>query len=274
MKKFIFINKANLIFVLLSLFSTIILLGTDFIWSNNTQWIHNGSDFTSPQTGWHFFKNDYWRFPLGNNPNYGDEVGSSIVFSDSIPILALLFKSINSILPKTFQYFSFWYLVCFYLQLFFSYKILKHFTKSEYFSILGSLFFLSAPIFIYRIGINPSLSGQWILLLTLYLAITKTLEQTKIIWILLLILSSLIHFYFTVTISLVFGTIRIFNFFEKKEKFFQLINSFIITFVPLILVMYIIGYFEIRALDVLALGFGNFKLNLLSFFHQCITKDF
>ena len=40
-------------------------------------------------------KNDFWRFPLGSNPNFGDEFGNSIIFSDSIPILAFFFKFIS-----------------------------------------------------------------------------------------------------------------------------------------------------------------------------------
>ena len=34
----------------------------------------------------------------------------------------------------------------------------------------------------------------------------------------------------------------------------------------LILLMYSIGYFEVRIVDTLAVGFGVYKLNLLSFF--------
>jgi hypothetical protein len=57
------------------------------------------------QLGWYFFQNDIWRFPLGSNPNYGEEIASSIVYTDSIPILAFLFKSIRSLIPGNFQYF-------------------------------------------------------------------------------------------------------------------------------------------------------------------------
>ena len=120
MKKLIFINKINLLFILISLFTTFIILGTYFINISNTRWIHNvGSDVSPSHVGWFFFKNDVWRFPLGINPNYGDEIGSSIIYSDSIPILALFFKLIGSILPENFQYFSIWFLICFFFTVIF-----------------------------------------------------------------------------------------------------------------------------------------------------------
>lgn len=45
--------------------------------------------------GWLSFANDQWRWPLGSNPNLGWERANSIVFTDSWPGLALIFKAVN-----------------------------------------------------------------------------------------------------------------------------------------------------------------------------------
>ena len=91
MRKFI-LNKTNFFILLISLITAITILGTDFFLIANTQWIHAiSSDIAGQHSGWIFFKNDIWRFPLGSNPNFGDEFGNSIIFSDSIPILAFFF---------------------------------------------------------------------------------------------------------------------------------------------------------------------------------------
>ncbi len=213
-----------------------------------------------------FFKNDIWRFPLGSNPNYGDEFGNSIVFTDLVPIFALFFKLLKSLIPGNFQYFSFWYLICFYLQLFFSFKILKKFTNSVSFSLIGSLFFLITPIFIYRIDYHAGLSGQWILLFALYLGLTHKIDKSQLSWIFLVTLSSLIFLYFTVVIIAVYSVLRIFNFYFKKENLIKVIKDFFIISSVLLLTLYIAGYFEIRVADSLNLGFGKYKLNLLSIF--------
>ena len=162
MKNFLFNNRINILFLFISLFFLVGVLGIENISFKSTKWLYDTNDAAHHQLGWHFFKNDIWRFPLGNNPNYGDEIGNSIVYTDSIPILALFFKLFKSFIPGNFQYFSFWYLICIYLQLFFSFKILKKFTNSVPHSLIGSLFFLIAPIFVYSENIASAIAGQWI----------------------------------------------------------------------------------------------------------------
>ena len=177
------------------------MLGVENISFQSTKWLHTIEKFNRDpalyQTAWYFFFNDVWRFPLGSNPNYGEELGSSFVFADAIPILALFFKSLKSFIPGNFQYFSFWYLICFYFQLFFSYKILKKFTESTSYSFIGSLFFLISPIFIYRVDYHVGVAGQWVLIYALYLSLVDKIDKYKFSWMFLHILSSLIHFYFT-----------------------------------------------------------------------------
>ena len=110
MKNFFFDSKINFLFLFISFIFLVAVIGIDNINFQNTGWLYKGNDSTTIQLGWYFFLNDDWRFPLGSNPNYGEELGSSIVFSDSIPILALFFKLFKSFIPGNFQYFSFWFL--------------------------------------------------------------------------------------------------------------------------------------------------------------------
>jgi len=244
--------KNNIFFLFISVGLTVALLGVEYIPITKTAWLHNGSDITQLQSGWHFFKNDIWRFPLGINPNYGGNFSNSIVFSDAIPLLALFFKLLSPILPENFQYLSIWYFLCFFLKLFFSFKIIKEFTQNDNYSLIASLFFSISPIFIYRMGWHPALAGQWILLFALYLGLTKEIKKNIFTWIFLICLSSLIHFYFTVIISIVFAFLKIFSFFSKKENLISLIKDFSITLIALTVVMYMVGYFEVRAVDTIA----------------------
>ena len=200
MKKFLFDNKINFLFLFISFLALAAVVGMENISFQSTEWLHNGGDNSMQHTAWYFFKNDIWRFPIGSNPNYGDELGSSIVFTDSIPIFALFFKLFKFFISGNFQYFSLWYLICFYLQLFFSFKILKKFTNSDTYSFIGSIFFLIAPILLFKIHLSFSLVGQWILLFTLYLGLTTKVDETKLPWIFIIILSLLIIYTFTVMI--------------------------------------------------------------------------
>ena len=269
-----FLNDSiNLVFIIIASFCTLIIFGFDFIKITNTGWIHHSSsDLAQSHIGWYFFKNDIWRFPFGSNPNYGSEFGNSIIFSDSIPILALFFKLLSPLMPNNFHYFSIWYFLCFLLQIYFSYKIVFYFTKSKNFSLISSLFFLIAPIFILRMSLHPALAGHWLLLFTLYLCLVKNHNDSKLNWIFLISLSCLVHWYFTVIISITFITYTLLNYLINKKNFFKIVKDFLLTFLTLLFVMYIVGYFEVRAVDGLGIGYGELKLNLLSIFDPAIAE--
>ncbi len=266
MKSFFLNNKVNFIFFVIAFFCLILVAGLENLSFQSVRWLHDGNESAYNQLGWHFFKNDIWRFPLGNNPNYGGEFSSSIVYTDSIPILALFFKLTKIFFTENFQYFSFWYLICFYFQLFFSFKILKKFTESTSYSFVGSLFFLISPIFIYRVDYHVGVAGQWVLIYALYLSLVDKIDKYKFSWMFLHILSSLIHFYFTGMIFAVYAILKIFTFFSEKQKFLKLVKDFAIIIIPTFITLYVIGYFEIRMADSIGLGFGDYKLNLLSIF--------
>ena len=82
MKKFFFNNRINFLFLIISFVCLIGVLGMENIFFHSTKWLYGLNDSSMFQLGWYFFKNDIWRFPLGSNPNYGDELGLSIVFSE------------------------------------------------------------------------------------------------------------------------------------------------------------------------------------------------
>ena len=112
-----------IVYILISTILTSMFNGFENISPFNTKWLFYGNDMSSHQTGWFFFKNDIWRFPLGSNPNFGDQIGNSIIYSDSIPLFAIFFKLFNFMLPDKFQYFSFWFIICFFLQGFLSFLL-------------------------------------------------------------------------------------------------------------------------------------------------------
>ena len=274
MKKLFFDNKINVLFLSISFLFLTAFIGIENIPFQNTKWLHIGNDTAMHQLGWHFFKNDIWRFPFGINPTYGDESASSIVFSVSIPIFALFFKLFKLFIPENFQYFSFWLFICFYLQLFFSFKILKKFTNSDLYSVIVSFFFLIAPIIIFRLYIGHSiLAGHWILLVALYLGLTRKIEESKWVWIFLIILSSLIIYQFLIIILAVYSLLRIFNLKFDKKNIFKFIKDFFIIAVLLLFTLYIVGYFEVRMVDTMAMGFGDYKLNLLNIFDSTSSFD-
>ncbi len=255
--------------VLLSIFLTLFILGLKNISFTNNNWL-SSIDMTQDLVSWYYFKNDVWRFPIGMNPNYGIDVGNSIVFTGAVPILAIIFKIFKFILPQDFHFFNIWYFICFFLQSFVSFCIVKHFTKNTTYAFIASLFFLTSPIFISRIVTHMSLAAHWIILLSFFIEIVFKNKNKLIYWTLLIAISSLIHFTLTIIISIIFVVFSLNRLMENKNIkhfFFEMIFTFSVLF----FIMYVLGYFKIPITDSLGFGYGYYKLNLISIFNPQIV---
>ena len=86
-------------------------------------------------------------------------------------------------------------------------------------------------------------------------------------------LTSLIHFYFTFINLIIFNTIKIFSLIKKKISLKEYFSTILICHSYLIILMFLVGYFEVRIIDTFALGFGTYKLNLLSIFDSTISHE-
>lgn len=91
--------------ILLGLGAFLIISGGKIVNPEYIDWLLMEGDPATHWLGWQFFRNSpLFQWPIGANPNYGLELGSSVVFTDSIPLLAFFFKPLNPFLPETFQY--------------------------------------------------------------------------------------------------------------------------------------------------------------------------
>ena len=263
------IYKIGFLYTLTSILLTYTILGSGNILPTSDDWMLHG-DAAQSFIIWKYFFNDVWRFPIGLNPNYGLGQGSSIIYSGTIPLLSIFFKLIKSLLPSNFHHFSIWIFLCFLLQSLFSYLLIKRFTKDDAYALIGSIFFITAPLFINTVSIHIALSGQWIILLSFYIQSMVNNKKT-IYWIFIILLSSLIQLYFTAMLYLMYS---IFKFDEllKNKNFFNFIKELLVPIFFLLPLMYILGYFSFPLQNVLGHGFGYYKLNLLSLFNPWSTN--
>ena len=262
MKKF-YLSTYHFLFLIISIISWVYLLGFDYIKPTNVTWLNSG-DLSTYQLGWEYFRDDKWRFPIGLNPNYGIYSDSNIIYSDSIPIFAIFFKLFNFLLPEKFQYFSIWILLCIYLQILFSYKIIYIGTGNKLFSFLGSLFFLTASIFIHRSGIHLSLFGQWLILCGIYIEISEN-GKKDFLRLIVLLLSLLVHFYFFLMLIILIFFQDFYKVFFLRKSFTKILKKLIFTIIVSIALMYTVGYFSINLDDGLGWGYGYYNFNLNSF---------
>jgi len=146
--------------ILLGFVTFFSIIGDKILRPTYTDWLMAmGGDPAQDWLGWQFFRyTPLLQWPIGANPNWGLDIGSSIVFTDSIPLLAFIFKLLNTLLPDTFQYCGIWILICFLLQSFFAWKLLSlfslkingcHSSEAYFFHSLLYFYFDCTPIMPY-----------------------------------------------------------------------------------------------------------------------------
>ncbi len=158
------------------------------------RWLLDG-DPAQHFLGWHFFRDEAWQWPPGRLWAFGEAMGSSIVFTDSVPLLALLLKPISAWLPEHFQYAGLWVLLAYVLTAGFAWRCGWLATGRAEAGLLLALFALLSPMIAWRVGGHFALSAQWII----WWALAEYLEPgPRIAWWrrgLLLAVAALVHAY-------------------------------------------------------------------------------
>jgi hypothetical protein len=224
----------------------------------------SGGDPIQHYIGWNFFRHgDLLQFPIGLNTKYGEAIGSSIVFSDSIPLLAIPFKFLRSLLPAQFQYFGIWIALCFALQALFAWRILSLFTDGIAVRAIGTSLLTLSPPMLWRLLGHEALVGHWILLAGLYLYLRKF--ATPFQWIVLLCIAALVHPYL-LAMSLGLWTADRWRACVAQEvtKTSLAVESGL-AFLLLAGTMISAGYFSVQGVG--SEGYGYYRFNITSPLH-------
>ena len=248
--------------ILLGFAAFLLITGGHILRPTYTDWLMEGDDPATHWLGWQFFRHSsLFQWPIGANPNYGIDIGSSIVFTDSIPLLAFIFKPLNVFLPDTFQYLGLWILICFSLQSYFGWKLLTLFTQDEWLPLIGSVFFTLAPACLWRLHGHYALFGHWVLLAALYFYFTKNFSIFR--WLGLLAAVTLIHAYLLVMVFVIYSGDLIQRCWLKQTAIVKTVSNFFVVSICIAIIMWAAGYFMVGTSVGIA-GFGLYRMNLLS----------
>nr|WP_308545436.1 DUF6311 domain-containing protein [uncultured Lachnoclostridium sp.] len=272
-------NNMLILFIvgsILGFLSFLYVYGFDVLRVQNDDWLMKGGDLSQHYLGWKFYRESNWSFPLGliENLVYPNKV--SIMYTDSIPLFAIIFKIFSPILPRTFQYFGIWGAFCFALQGGISAIIVKKFTNSYILPVLSSLFFIFSPVVLQRMFAHTALAGHWIILLTIAICLYKeffnTFRKNLLIWTFLLSLAVTIHMYF-VPIILAF---MVFYFIKDYIETKKMKDSLIIIGTAILfalVTMYMLGAFYGNS-DIVQPGLGIYSANINTLFNSRGTSKF
>lgn len=248
--------------VVLGVLAFLFVVGPRVLLPTNIAWLANG-DPSQHFLGWQFFRNSPWQIPVGLNYNFGLDLKNSIVFTDSNPILAFIFKPLSPFLPKVFQYFGFWLLICFILQSWFGWKLATLISKNKLICLLSSGIFLFSPIFLNRLTVHLSLSGHFLVLAALYLSLRSNQGKRTCFWALTLSITALTHAYLLLMVLIIWASDLVNRLIKKNNSLSKSIIEFFIVLLITLILCWQAGYFSVSGGSV-ANGYGIYRMNILS----------
>lgn len=247
--------------VLIGLTFFMLVVGIKGLDVTNVSFLMTG-DAAQHWLGWEFFRHTpALQWPLGKIYPYGIELHNSIVYTDSIPIMAMLFKPFSAFLPAYFQYTGIWLLICFCLQGYFAFKLIHRLTGNNAYSLVASCIFLTSASLLARSGVHFALTGHWLLLYAIYLYFDKKIIFTS--WVIILAITSWVHAYLLAMVLVVWAVKIVDSFVKEQISIKAGAIQVGATLIILYIAMYAIGYFTISG-GFLSDGFGYYKLNLNS----------
>ncbi len=231
-----------------------------------------GVDPFKDYVGWMFFRNGSWTFPIGLNPTYGLDFSNSIVFSDSIPLVAFVFKAIRFALPETFQYLGIWTLICFVLQAYFAWLVIGLMTKNRWLKVFACLILVFSPPMLWRVNQHTALVAHFMILAAFYLIFSPGQASKRwnkgVLWGLLLSAAVLTHFSLFVMVAALWLANLIDQItFAKAQRLTQVKNACLQLVCLGLLIAFLMwqaGYFAVSSSSGSLGGYGFFRMNLLS----------
>ena len=242
------------------------------------RWLYWGDPSTS-YLGWQYFrKTPLFQFPIGASPNYGVGFASSIMYTDSVPLIAIPLKYVSFLLPNEFQYFGIWILAALILQSWFAWKIISRFISNTALALFGVVLFTNAPILIYRMVHEGSghigFIGQFLILWSLHLYFERVSSIKR--WLALLGISPLVCLGLVPMVFVVFlGWLLqrlIQNSISVLKRSLQVLAELLSGVVITIGVMWISGALMVS--DPSDSGFGTYRTSLTSLFDPKVNNAF
>lgn len=263
-------NMIYCIAALLGAVSFMLLYGVHVLNPFYTDWLITGGDLNQHYLGWEYFRKSDWFFPIGLTDQIAHPVKTSIIYTDSIPLFAVIFKLLTSGIDGRFQYFGLWGMLCFMLQGYFAARILQHWLKDKWQVVLGSLFFIWSPTVIFRMYYHTALAAHWLILISIYLWVVhkenyQKLLKTSLQWGIVGALIASIHLYFVPMCGAVLGGYILFSFVEERKIKIRYIVPGIAFVAGLFGNVALLGGFSSNVLSGSSDGLGYYSFNLNGF---------
>ena len=219
-KAFLQKHRWSLTGALLGALVFLILYGVRVLDPTCVDWILNNAspDPAQHYLGWVFYRRSGWHLPyLGANYSAIYPYRTSILYTDSIPLLAVLGKLLGGVLPARFQYLGLWGLFCYAMQGGLAQALIARVggvrpgnTAKNWASVLGAGVLVLFPALNIRMFAHTALAANWLVLLALWLWLCAEQSENRptaaklcLWWGILGLLCAGIHLYYLPMVGMV-----------------------------------------------------------------------
>ena len=219
-KAFLQKHRWSLTGALLGALVFLILYGVRVLDPTCVDWILNNPspDPAQHYLGWVFYRRSGWHLPyLGANYSAIYPYRTSILYTDSIPLLAVLGKLLGGALPARFQYLGLWGLFCYAMQGGLAQALIARIggvrpgdTAKGWASVLGAGVLVLFPALNIRMFAHTALASNWLVLLALWLWLCAERSENRpataklcLWWGILGLLCAGIHLYYLPMVGMV-----------------------------------------------------------------------
>ena len=165
-------SSAGIIFLIgfiTGAFLFILTYGVNVLDVTNDGWIFRVSDVDLHQhyIGWCHFRKSPWFFPLGLMDSLSYPYKMSILWTDSIPLFAIVFKLFRDFLPETFQYFGLYGFISFSLTGGTAALLIYKLCRNPLFAVLSVPFIAESFAMLQRMFYHTSLTAHYLIIIPL-----------------------------------------------------------------------------------------------------------
>lgn len=182
-------------------------------------WLLTEGDPGQHYLGFALYRNSPFKFNFGLTNAVAYPFNTSVIFTDSIPLMAVPCKLIGKFTDAQFQYFGIWALLCFILMGVLSCYLLSRYIDDPVLLVLSSLLITISPCMLKRIFWHTSLGSHFLIIIGFILIayrkeLCDTLTRTMQWWALLGCLCSFVHIYFLAMDSILLAAFVCFSIFD------------------------------------------------------------
>ena len=254
--------------IVIGIFYALLIMSPEFVFAKSDYWLYPFGDRITNMIGSIYFFNQGWHFPILSVHDMAIPEGGNIVYTDSIPIIAIITKIIFSCWSGWHNLYGIWIFLCFPILAYAIHKCSRLICPDRVVvSVAAITIGLCSPALLVRYG-HSALMAHFIIVLSAYLYLKSVRGGDRNAelfgFILLAILSVLVQAYFLVMVLPFFTAGSIARLSQGSLGYGRFLANHIILAFSIIITAYIAGVIGGGSGISGADGFGFYSMNLLS----------